>query len=491
MSNYINLMPVILVILGAMVSIAAEPFIKDENKHKVLPWSAAFFVALAMASCALLSPDTLFNLFAMDPVRRLLTVAVLFCALLGISGIQWTLGHEKHKGGEPYGLMLLATGGALLMIQAIDYLALFIAMELTSFPVYALVGLRRRNTNSSEGVFKYFVSGAIFSAIFLYGVAMIYGATGTTSFYSSCILWREPLYAIGVLMVLFGVLFKAGAAPVHYWVADVYTGAAVAVTGFMAAVVKVAALAALGSIWLSVLVTKASSAPAWNLAEPVTIDSQSESLGVMVMIVAILSIAIGAFGGLAQKSIRRILAFSAVMNAGFILIGLLLPDYLVSGRVQFGPMFYFLITYAVASAGALTGVAYLAGKDDKNETLDDLQGAGRRRPFVSLAVAVCLASLAGLPPVAGFLAKFVLFTGAFSADMSWIAVAGFGFSLVAAAYYLRIAYVLFAPAKKTCECECSCKCADNAVFGYMLKFTVAAAAVALLVMGVFPSLALL
>ena len=388
MSNYINLMPVILVILGAMVSIAAEPFIKDENKHKVLPWSAAFFVALAMASCALLSPDTLFNLFAMDPVRRLLTVAVLFCALLGISGIQWTLGHEKHKGGEPYGLMLLATGGALLMIQAIDYLALFIAMELTSFPVYALVGLRRRNTNSSEGVFKYFVSGAIFSAIFLYGVAMIYGATGTTSFYSSCILWREPLYAIGVLMVLFGVLFKAGAAPVHYWVADVYTGAAVAVTGFMAAVVKVAALAALGSIWLSVLVTKASSAPAWNLAEPVTIDSQSESLGVMVMIVAILSIAIGAFGGLAQKSIRRILAFSAVMNAGFILIGLLLPDYLVSGKVQFGPMFYFLITYAVASAGALTGVAYLAGKDDKNETLDDLQGAGRRRPFVSLAAGV-------------------------------------------------------------------------------------------------------
>lgn len=491
MSNYINLMPVILVILGAMVSIAAEPFIKDENKHKVLPWSAAFFVALAMVSCALLSPDTLFNLFAMDPVRRLLTGAVLFCALLGISGIQWTLGHEKHKGGEPYGLMLLATGGALLMIQAIDYLALFIAMELTSFPVYALVGLRRRNTNSSEGVFKYFVSGAIFSAIFLYGVAMIYGATGSTSLFASVILGREPVYAIGVLMVLFGVLFKAGAAPVHYWVADVYTGAAVAVTGFMAAVVKVAALAALGSIWLSVLVTKAGTAPAWNLAEPVTIGSQSESLGVMVIIVALLSMAIGAFGGLAQKSIRRILAFSAVMNAGFILLGVLLPDYIGSGKVQLGPMFYFLITYAVASAGALTGVAYLAGKDDKNETLDDLQGAGRRRPFVSLAVAVCLASLAGLPPVAGFLAKFVLFTGAFSVGMSWIAAAGFGLSLVAAAYYLRIAYVLFAPAKKTCECKCQCPCADNAVFGYMLKFTVAAAAVALLVVGVFPSLALL
>jgi NADH-quinone oxidoreductase subunit N len=302
MSNYINLLPVILMVVGAMVSIASEPFIKDENKHKVLPWVAAFFVVLGMASCVLLSPDTLFNLFAMDPIRRLLTAAVLLCTLLGISGIQWTLGHEKHKGGEPYGLMLLATAGALLMIQAIDYLALFIAMELTSFPVYALVGLRRRNTNSCEGVFKYFVSGAIFSAIFLYGVAMIYGATGTTSFFASCILGRGPIYAIGVLMVLFGVLFKAGAAPVHYWVADVYTGAAVAVTGFMAAVVKVGALAALGSIWLSVLVTKAATAPAWNLAEPVTISSQSESLGVMVIIIALVSMALGAFGGLAQAA---------------------------------------------------------------------------------------------------------------------------------------------------------------------------------------------
>ena len=492
MSSYINLLPVILVVLGAMVSIASEPFIRDENKHKVLPWSAAFFVVLAMASCVLLSPDTLYNLFAMDPVRRLLTGAVLLCTLLGISGIQWTLGHEKHKGGEPYGLMLLATGGALLMIQAIDFLALFIAMELTSFPVYALVGLRRRSSNSCEGVFKYFVSGAIFSAIYLYGVAMIYGATGTTSFFASVIYCREPIYAIGVLMVLFGLLFKAGAAPVHYWVADVYTGAAVAVTGFMAAVVKVGALAALGSVWLSVLVTKAGTAPvAWNLAEPVTINSQSESLGVMVIIIALVSMAIGAFSGLAQKSIRRILAFSAVMNAGFILLGILLPDYVGSGKVQLGPMFYFLITYAVASAGALTGVAYLAGKDDKNETLDDLQGAGRKRPFVALGVAVCLASLAGIPPVAGFLAKFVLFTGVFSAGMTWIAAAGFGLSLVAAAYYLRVAYVLFAPAKNSCECECQCKCAENAVFGYMLKFTVTAAAVALLVVGVLPGLALL
>ena len=492
MSNYVNLLPVILVVVGAMVSIASEPFIRDENKHKILPWVAALFVSLSAVSFWLSSDDTLFNLFAMDPMRRLLSVAVLLCSLLGISGLQWTLGHESRKGGEPYGLMLLATAGAMLMIQAIDFLSLFIAMELTSFPVYALVGLRRKDLNAGEGVFKYFVSGAIFSAIFLYGVSMIYGATGTTSFFASIIPGREPIYGMGMLMVLFGVLFKAGAAPVHYWVADVYTGAAVAVTGFMAAVVKVGALAALGSIWLSVLVTRAGTAPAWNLAEQVTIDSHMDVLGFLIVIIALLSMAVGAFSGLAQKSVRRILAFSAVMNAGFIIIGLLLPNYIATGTVQFGPMYYFLVTYAIASAGALTGVAYLAGKDDRMETLDDLRGAGRRRPFVSLGVAVCLASLAGLPPAAGFLAKFSLFTGVFAANIGWLAVAGFALSLVAAVYYLRIAFVLFAPRKDGGECcECGAKDWSMATFGYMLKFTVAIAALVLLVLGIMPSLAML
>ena len=494
MSNYINLFPVILVIVGAMISVAAEPFIRDENKHKILPWVAALFVSLSAASFWIVSDDTLFNLFAMDPMRRMLSIAVLLCSLMGISGLQWTLGHEGRKGGEPYGLMLLATAGAMLMIQAIDFLSLFIAMELTSFPVYALVGLRRKDFNASEGVFKYFVSGAIFSAVFLYGVSMIYGATGTTSFFASIIPGREPIYGIGVLMVLFGVLFKAGAAPVHYWVADVYTGAAVAVTGFMAAVVKVGALAALGSIWLSVLVTRAGTAPAWNLAEQVTIDSHLDVLGFLIIIISLLSMAVGAFSGLAQKSVRRILAFSAVMNAGFIVIGLLLPNYLANGTVQFGPMYYFLVTYAIASAGALTGVAYLAGKEDRMETLDDLRGAGRRRPFVSLGVAVCLASLAGLPPAAGFLAKFSLFTGVFAANIGWLAVAGFGLSLVAAVYYLRIAFVLFAPRKDGGEC-CECNAKDfscsSACYSYMLKFTVAISALVLLVLGIMPSLAML
>ena len=432
MTSLVMFMPVIVVALGALVSLAAEPFLNDESKHKVLPWVSAVFVALGMAAFALVKADSVYDLFAVDPVRRLLGVSILLCALLGIGGLQWMLGREKMKGGEAYGLLLLASCGALLMTQAIDFLSLFIAMELTSFPVYALVGIRRKDQNAGEGVFKYFVSGSIFSAFFLYGVALIYGATGSTHMFSAVLEGRGSIYAVGILLVVFGLLFKAGAAPVHFWVADVYTGASVAVTGFMAAVVKVGALAALGSVWVGILATRAGAPAAWNLAEPVKFASQSPALYYVVLVVAILSMVIGAFSGLAQKSIRRILAFSAVMNAGFIVIGLLLPNYLKEGSVQLGPMFFFLVTYAIASAGALTGIAYLAGKEDKNENLEDIQGVGRRRPFVALGVAVCLASLAGLPPVAGFLAKFALFAGAFSAGMTVTAIFGFGLSLVAA-----------------------------------------------------------
>lgn len=288
MSNMIILLPVILVAVGALISLAAEPFIKDENKHKILPWVASAFALFAAGAYALVTTDTFYGLYAMDPARRLLGVAIVLCAFLGIAGLQWTLGHEKFKGGEAYALLMLATTGALLMTQAIDYVALFLGMELASFPIYALVGIRRKDANANEGAFKYFVSGSIFSAIFLYGVAMVYGATGTTSFNSAILPGRESIYGIGVFMTVIGLLFKAGAAPVHFWVADVYTGASVAVTGFMAAVVKVGALAALASVWLGILVTKAGSAAAWNLAEQVTIGSQSKGLYYVVVIVALL-----------------------------------------------------------------------------------------------------------------------------------------------------------------------------------------------------------
>lgn len=427
-ASFLNLLPIALLALGAMVSIAVEPFVADRNKQKVLPWVASAFLLLSACSFGLVAPgESLFGLLTMDSMRIVLGLAVILCAFLGIGGLQVTLAREKFPAGEPYGLTLLASSGALLMVQATDFLSLFIGMELAAYPVYGLVGLRRKDRKANEATFKYFVTGAVFSVLFLYGMALVYGATGTTHFGGSALAGRESLYVVGVFLSVFALLFKAGAAPVHFWVADVYTGASVAVTGFMAAVVKVGALAALGTLWMRF---------------------GAEKFAPVIIVVAILSMIIGAFSGLVQKSIRRIFAFSAVMNAGFIVLGLLFKDLSV--------MFYFLVTYALGSAGALAAISAFSGKDDKNETLDDICGRGRRFPLEGLAAVICLASLAGLPPLSGFLAKFVLFTGVVKTGCIALAAFGFVLSIVAMYYYLRIAVAIFAPAKDECACKCSC-----------------------------------
>lgn len=461
------LLPVILVVVGALVSLAAEPFLQNENKHKVLPWIAAVFTALAAISLYASPDGSYYQVYVMDATRRLFTLSVLVCLFLGIGGVQWTLAREKFPGGESYGLLLLASVGAILMTLSADFIALFIGMELAAFPVYALVGLRRKDRNGNEGVFKYFVTGSVFSALFLYGVALHYGATGSTGFSAVVYEGRVSLMVAGSLLILLGLLFKAGAAPAHFWVADVYTGAPVAVTAFMAAVVKIGAIAAIVSMWLA--------------------TAQSDYMKLIIALVALVSIVIGAFSGLAQKSTRRILAFSAVMNAGFLLLGLLLHK--ADGSVFVGALQFFMVTYAIASAGALTGVAYLAGEGDDRETLGGLRGLGRKSPALGVAVVICLASLAGLPPAAGFLAKFELFTGLFKEGYGALASTAFCLSLVAAVYYLRVAYVLFS--KPCCECcnkDVNPSAEAPAYASWLLKAGVAIAALAMLVLSVCPDL---
>lgn len=458
-ASLLNLLPIGVLALGAMVSIAVEPFVADGNKQKVLPWVASVFLALAAGAFYFVSPgESPFGLLTMDPMRVLLGLAVILCAFLGVGGLQVTLAREKYPAGEPYGLTLLATAGVMMMVQATDFLSLFIGMELAAYPVYGLVGLRRKDRLANEATFKYFVTGAIFSVIFLYGMALIYGATGTTHFGGNVLAGRESLYAIGVFLAVFALLFKAGAAPVHFWVADVYTGASVAVTGFMAAVIKVGALAALGSLWMR---------------------SGAEKLAPVIIVVAVLSIVLGAFSGLVQKSIRRIFAFSAVMNAGFIVLGLLFKDLSV--------MYYFLITYALGSAGALAAISAFSGKGDKNETLDDIRGRGRKLPLEGIAAVICLSSLAGLPPLSGFLAKFVLFAGV--VEMKHIALAAFGFvlSIVAMYYYLRIIVAIFAPGKDengTCTCCCALTVSDRV----LLRVGVVLVSLCLVALSLFPLL---
>jgi len=478
------LIPVALTALGGLVAIATEPFLRSKTKHKVLPWISAAFLLFAAMTVRCAPVGVSFGLFAMDPVRMALQFTVIACAFLGIAGLQTSLARDRFTGGEPYGLALFATSGVLVMVLATDLLALFVGMELASFPIYALVGLRRRNQGSNEALFKYFINGAIFSAVFLYGVALTYGATGATHIGAPVLDGRIWLYQAGLLFMVFGLLFKAGAAPVHFWVADVYTGAPAAVTGFMASVVKLGSFAALGSLWLGAISGLGGREAAWNLAQPIEVYPSMVvvRVGVLFLVAAMGSIILGALTGLVQNSARRILAFSAVANAGFILLGFLLPGFFKNGAVQLGAVWFFVVAYALGSAGALAGLSALTGSEDSLDSFDGLRGAARRYPLLGTTVTVCLASLAGLPPVAGFLAKFNLFAGVVYAGFWPIAVVAFLFSVITAVYYLRIVYALWTPGER----DDIAVCAQAPSTMHLLKVGMIAVALGLLALTVFP-----
>jgi NADH-quinone oxidoreductase subunit N len=424
MTELNGLLPVATIALGALAAIGAEPFLKGVAKHRVLPWINAVFLC-ASASILLCCSSDPSDSAAPFSTAAIFQLAVLGCALLGTAGLQNTLRQAAFPGGEPYGLLLLSSAGAMLMVQATDLLFLYLALELTAFPVYALVGLRRKALESNEALFKYFVSGAVFSAVFLYGVALTYGATGSTAFSGTVLAGREPLLLAGQVLVAVGLLFKVGAAPFHFWVADAYSGAPAAVTGYMAAVVKMGAFVALGGLWTH-----------W-VGSPF-----ASRLFVLLLACALLSVFVGSFTGLAQRGARRILAMSAVTNAGFILLGFMLP---------LQTAWYFLLSYALASCGALVALSALASSADTadGDSLAALQGAGYAHPFVGSAATLALASLAGIPLLVGFLAKFNLFAGLVSLALAkpayWaIAVPAFVLAVMTAVYYLRLAFAIWA-----------------------------------------------
>jgi len=433
--------PVTAVALGGIFSLVAETFTFQDGKHKVLPWINISFLAIAAFVLKSVSGNYSdpWNLFAMNSVNEIFSYSVLFCAFLGTAGLQNTLKNKNENYGEAYSLLMLSAAGIMLMVMSVDLMPLFLGMELASFPIYALVAMNRRSKESNEAAFKYFISGSLFSAVFLYGIAMFYGSTGSTSISGDVLEGRETIYQAAIFMLSFGLLFKVGAFPLHFWVADAYSGALAAVTGYMAATVKIGAFLALGAIWLGLFGSTAS----------VVIAREA----FLFLGLGFASVAVGAITGLAQTSARRILAFSAIANAGFILLGFCNSYFADTDVLDLSDSFYFLLAYAIASMGALIGISsFITNYDD----MEDLRGTAKRNPFIGICISVCLASLAGLPLAAGFLAKFRIFASLVSASFEspaiWgIAIAAFVLAVTSAAYYIRIMYFIWSKSAKIKE----------------------------------------
>ena len=483
-SLFALLAPVIILLVGGLAALGSEPFLDRKAKHTWLPWIVALAAVAGLVSLVWSPYGEIHGILALDTARTWLVGAVLASTAIGIAGLQQTLSRDEFEGGEPYALMAFAGVGAALMVMAADLLALFIGLEIASLSIYALVGLRRDRLDSNEGLFKYFIMGAVFSAIFLYGLAMTYGATGSTAYGAAPLVGREKLLLLGHALVILGLLFKVGVVPFHTWSPDAYTGAPAAVTGFMGSVVKVGGFAALGALWLNA-VSVSSGTPVEGvmpLDAAVTLTTSGAALlkpfSMIFLVLGLVSIIIGNFSALRQTSIRRLVAFSSVAHAGYMILAFALPVLVEQGAlVQLGSLWYYLVGYAVATSGALTALAALSGKADAGDQLHLLAGQGRAQPFQGLVLTVFVASFAGLPPTMGFIGKFLIFGELVGKGYIAWAIVAMLLAIVGAGFYLKLLVSLWASTGREPVASGT---------STLTRWAVAAAAIAVVVLTVCP-----
>ena len=353
---------------------------------------------------------------------------LLFCSIGAIAVLlSWDyVKRTRINQAEYYALLLSATLGMVIMAASNDLITIFLGLELMSLALYVLVGFRRGQLESNEAALKYFLLGAFASGFLLYGIALLYGATGTTgldrmsSFIAVSPVLRNPLFIAGGLLVLVGFGFKVAAVPFHMWTPDAYEGAPTSVTAFMSAGAKAAGFAALLRLALKVLaVTRADWAPllAW---------------------VAILTMTVGNVTALLQTNVKRMLAYSSIAHAGYVLVAVV-----AGGPEGASAALFYLAVYAFMNLGAF-GILTMMGRGAEERVLiGDLAGVGFRQPLLGLAMTVFMLSLGGIPPTAGFMGKVVVFGAALNAGLVPLVIVGVLNSVVSIFYYLRVTIAMY------------------------------------------------
>ena len=328
---------------------------------------------------------------------------------------------QRIRAGEYYALILFGAVGMCLMSSAVELVLIFIALEISSISTYVLAGFRRRAAISSEASLKYFLLGSFATAFFLYGVALMFGATGSTSIAvigESLRSNQIPLLAyVGVAFMFVGLGFKVAAAPFHVWTPDVYEGAPAPVVGFMSTAPKAAAFAVLLRLMFEV------NAPG--------------RLG-LIWVAAALSMTLGNVGALVQQNVKRLLAYSSIAHAGYVLVAFAaLPNNGIPA------VMFYTASYAAMNVGAFAVVSHMAGAGERFVTLDDYAGLGRRSPLLAATLTIFLLSLIGIPMTGGFFAKFYVFSAALQANLVGLTIIGVLNSAVGAYYYLRIIVMMY------------------------------------------------
>jgi NADH-quinone oxidoreductase subunit N len=431
-SDLYTILPIIILVAWACVLLLADLFIPKGRKG----WTALLAavglagtlgVTLAQAGREM----TAFNgMVTLDGFSSFLSALFLTSGLLGIAIAYGYLRRMGLERGEYYTLMLFSISGMMLMAQASDLIVVFLALELLSIPLYVLAAWARPRTDSEEAGLKYFLLGAFATGFVVYGVALVFGATGATALSGiaaavAAETYTKYLLLIGAALILVGFSFKVAAVPFHMWTPDVYQGAPSSVTGFMAVGAKAAGFAALLRIFVTAL------------------PSLDVDLVPVLWGLAVLTMVAGNLIAISQTNIKRLLAYSSIAHAGYILMAFVsfgnpkvAPDAVASAL-------FYLVTYAITSFGAWSVVIALEKPDGKGLEISDYAGLGKRKPLLAAAMTIFMLSLTGMPPTLGLIGKFYLFRTAIQGGFIGLAIIGVLTSLISAYYYLRVVVVMY------------------------------------------------
>ena len=434
--DYLSILPELILLGGALFLLASSSMLR----HRMPPGTAAGWtslISIAALTAALLQwhqitvhgpKVTVAGAIAMDGFSAFIAVLVTSATFLSaLVGDSW-LRREGADGPEFHVLLMTSAAGAVIMGAANDLIVVFLGLEILSIALYVLAAFNRRRLESGEAALKYFILGGFSSAIFLYGIALVYGATGTTNlpqiadFLAHNILLHNGLLLAGMALLLVGFSFKVAAVPFHMWTPDVYQGSPSPVVGYMAAVAKAGAFAAALRVFVmsfGILRTD------W---QPV------------VWVLAVITLVFGAIVALVQRDVKRMLAYSSINHAGFILLGLEAAT--VKGV---SASLYYLFAYTFMVIGTFAVVSVVGGTGDSAHGLDRYRGLAARRPYLAGSLALLLVAQAGVPFTTGFLAKLAVVSAAVSAHSTPLAVIAMASGAIAAFFYLRVIVLMYSP----------------------------------------------
>jgi len=423
-ADYIRVLPEIILSIFGMLVMVLEPLFDERRTQKSL---GAIALVGSLAAIAASIYQSQYAGFAFWNMVRVDSFSVFFHVLVTMIGAVVILSSYEYmavqriRAGEYYGLILFGLVGMCLMSSAVELVLIFISLEISSISTYILAGFRRREASSAESSLKYFLLGSFATAFFLYGVALMFGATGSTNIdkISQALQSNEvpTLAYLAIALMFVGLGFKVASAPFHIWTPDVYEGAPAPIVGLMSTGPKAAAFAVL----LRILFEANAPGRFW-----------------LIWVSAALSMTLGNIGALVQNNIKRLLAYSSIAHAGYLLVA-----FAAAPQVGISAAMFYAASYAAMNVGAFAVVSHLANYGEKYVTLDDYAGLARRSPLLAATLTIFLLSLIGIPITGGFFAKFYVFSAALRSNLVGLTIIGVINSAIGAYYYLRIIVMMY------------------------------------------------